>query len=463
MEQLEHLKQKVDEFKKSLDELKNNISISETEKKAKVEVLKSEAEATKQKIEAEISALANKMDKSYRNKKEKAESLLNSINETLKLYTSILSWSTNTTKTISIQPSTENKNIFTKTKNRIWEQRDAIFDKTKWELGPEWWKNLLRTAWFVASWAGAIALAYKWVKGLWNWAFWKKEKKAKEKNNETKKEDIKKKDSDGKKWFWNRWYWKVLKRTWITGGAWLWTYFFGKYLNLRWNNKGNSINQAKIKNQSSEQQENFQQWWDKISDEMFEQLLKMEGKHEEGDKLVAKTGKQFWEKFPTWPYGMVYKHIDNEGNLLKKSVPFKEWEAVTKEWAMKNARACYDKRAKEIKEAFDKKWYNLSQNQLDALTSTCGWTSASRKNCLNFVLENRNDQKKVIDYISTHATTAAWNGQVQPGLVYRRKFEADWFVWNKMTFAEHRAMQKKWDTYDSYLAKNGTQKDKNVW
>lgn len=199
-------------------------------------------------------------------------------------------------------------------------------------------------------------------------------------------------------------------------------------------------------NTNKESQETAKTWSDKISNEMFEQLLKMEGKHKQGNNtLVAKTGKQFWEKFTTWPFGMVYKHIDNEGNLLKKAVPFKEWEEVTEEWGRKNAKACYDKRAKEIKEAFNKKWYKLSQDQLDALTSTCGWTSKSRKNCLNYVLDNWNDQKKVVSYISTHSTTAAWNGKVQPGLVYRRKFEADWFVWNKMTFAEHRAKQKKWE------------------
>lgn len=209
-------------------------------------------------------------------------------------------------------------------------------------------------------------------------------------------------------------------------------------------------------NTNQESQETTKTWSDKISNEMFEQLLKMEGKHKQGNNtLVAKTGKQFWEKFPTWPFGMVYKHIDNEGNLLKKAVPFKEWEEVTEEWGRKNAKACYDKRAKEIKEAFDNKWYKLSQDQLDALTSTCGGTSKSRKNCLIFVLENWNNQKKVVDYISTHSTTAAWNHQVQLGLVYRRKFEADWFVWNKMTFAEHRSMQKKWkntNPNDSHLA-----------
>jgi hypothetical protein len=44
---------------------------------------------------------------------------------------------------------------------------------------------------------------------------------------------------------------------------------------------------------------------------------------------------------------MVYKHIDENGNLLKNPVSFKEGEHVDKDWAEKNARAYYNKRAKE--------------------------------------------------------------------------------------------------------------------
>ena len=44
---------------------------------------------------------------------------------------------------------------------------------------------------------------------------------------------------------------------------------------------------------------------------------------------------------------MVYKHIDEDGNLLKKPVPFNNGERVSKSWAEKNARVYYNKRAKE--------------------------------------------------------------------------------------------------------------------
>ena len=47
-------------------------------------------------------------------------------------------------------------------------------------------------------------------------------------------------------------------------------------------------------NTNQESQETTKTCSDKISNEMFEQLLKMEGKHKQGNNtLVAKTGKQF--------------------------------------------------------------------------------------------------------------------------------------------------------------------------
>ena len=106
-------------------------------------------------------------------------------------------------------------------------------------------------------------------------------------------------------------------------------------------------------------------WWDKISDEMFQQLLKMEW----DQNFVAKTATYFGEKFTTWPYGMVYKHIDSNWNILKRPIPFKENERVSKQRAENNARVYYNKRAKEWSNLLKSKWYKYSQNMLDALTS----------------------------------------------------------------------------------------------
>ena len=185
-------------------------------------------------------------------------------------------------------------------------------------------------------------------------------------------------------------------------------------------------------------------WSDKISDEMFQQLLIMEGKQEKSNNtLVAKIGTQFWEKFATWPYGMVYKHIDENGNLLKKPVEFKVGEEVSADWALKNAKAYYDKEAKERKEDLEKKWYTYTQNELDALVSTCGGTKKSKDNCKSFVLANRNDKNNVAGYIRTHATTAAGNGKVMPGLVRRREFEADWFQGSKKLYADYKVKHNK--------------------
>jgi hypothetical protein len=52
---------------------------------------------------------------------------------------------------------------------------------------------------------------------------------------------------------------------------------------------------------------------------------------------------------------MAYKHIDEQGNLLKKIIHFKSGEKVTEDWARKNARAYYDKKAKEWKDLLDSK------------------------------------------------------------------------------------------------------------
>ena len=193
-------------------------------------------------------------------------------------------------------------------------------------------------------------------------------------------------------------------------------------------------------NTNQESQETTKTWSDKISNEMFEQLLKMEGKHKQGNNtLVAKTGKQFWEKFPTWPFGMVYKHIDNEWNLLKKAVPFKEWEKVTEDWWRKNAKAYYDKRAKEWKDILDSKWYKYTQCMLDSLVCQSWWTKKSTNSLKEYVTSHWNNKDGIFNFISKHATTAAWNWKVMPGLVKRAKFAANRFIWNKKPFKEYKA------------------------
>lgn len=216
---IEHLQTEVTNIKNSLSELKNNITLPENEKKTQAESLKAKAEAAKQKIESEIINLDNQT-------KTEAQNLLNkSMNEITELYTSIMNTPASPASA-PVQPSAEDKNIFTKVKDWVWDQWDAVLDKWKWKRGPEWWKNLLRAAWFgitIVWWAAlAWVLVYKWVKKLWNWAFSNDEEKWEETETKSKKKK--------KKPFWDRWYWKALKwgaiTIWgVTLVNWLWEHF----------------------------------------------------------------------------------------------------------------------------------------------------------------------------------------------------------------------------------------------
>ena len=62
MTDIEQLKKEANEVEKWLEELKNNVSISESEKKTKAEELKTKAESTKHKIESEIASLSEKTE-----------------------------------------------------------------------------------------------------------------------------------------------------------------------------------------------------------------------------------------------------------------------------------------------------------------------------------------------------------------------------------------------------------------
>ena len=102
------------------------------------------------------------------------------------------------------------------------EQRDAVRSKETWSKEPG--KNILRTAGFVATGVGAVALVYKGVK----WLFGSDEEE--EKEEDTKEESKSKKEKKG--WFWNSWFWKALKWGGITAGSiWgisrLWNWFNG--------------------------------------------------------------------------------------------------------------------------------------------------------------------------------------------------------------------------------------------
>ncbi len=236
MENIEQLRKEVDEIRTSLNTLKSNVSLSDSEKKSKVESIKSQAETVKDKIQKRISSLENKSDAASKKEKEEAQALLDSFSEITSLYNSITNTPKNTPKTTPSTQSqqsetvSQNKNIFEKAKDWIWTQWKDIWKQEKWDESP--WTNILRTLWFAATWIWGAALAYKWLKSLWNSTFWKKKKKGKDTDNES---DAKEKDNTPeKKSFWNTKFWKALTWLWIWSAAWGGVYFLGKKFNRWW-------------------------------------------------------------------------------------------------------------------------------------------------------------------------------------------------------------------------------------
>jgi len=397
MTNIENLKKEVNDIKNSLNELKNNVSLSEVEKKKEAETLKVQAETTKQKIQDEIHSLETKTDDESKKKREEAETLLNSFGEIMNLYTSILNSTENEEERVDAE-----KGFFWKVGDWLWEQWNDVTSWEKWKEEP--WKNILRVAWVWLTWYAI----YRWVKSLWNRAFWNDEKEQGQKEEKSKEGES----------FWKKGWGKLLKWAWITTATWWWIYGI-----------------SKLVSSNKENVEIDQEWWDTISDAMFQQLLYMEWDQD----FVAKShGKKFWENFVTGPYGMVYKHIDESGNLLENTVSFKEGERVSEDWAQKNARAYYNKRAKEWADLLRSKWYKYSQDMLDALVSASWGTKKSVDRLKSFVLSHWDDKDAIFDFMSKFATTAAWNWKTMPWLVIRRDFEANWFRWNKEPMSEYQ-------------------------
>jgi hypothetical protein len=129
----------------------------------------------------------------------------------MSLYASILNSTESTPAEATNSETQEKKWFFTKTKEWVWEQWDDVWSKEKWKT--EWWKNLLRTAWFVATWVGAVALTVKWVKKLWNWAFWDNEEETSEEAESDSKKVKKNKEKDSES-FWDWSIWKFIKWAW---------------------------------------------------------------------------------------------------------------------------------------------------------------------------------------------------------------------------------------------------------
>lgn len=167
---IEELNHKVHQIEEELKAVYESVNSAE-KRKEKIAQIKEKAEKTKQELEVKINSLKDKT-------KEEAQALLDSLNEMINFKLTL--WDNNKAWEQTTQPSpSDNKSVFTEAKDWIWEQRDDVWNKDKRKFNAEWWKNLLRTVWFLATWAWAVALAFKWVKKLWNWAFSKDKKKKK--------------------------------------------------------------------------------------------------------------------------------------------------------------------------------------------------------------------------------------------------------------------------------------------
>lgn len=257
---IDQLKTEVEEIKKKLEDLKKNVTISEPDKRM-AETLKNQAETAKQKIQTEIDALNAQTGADADREKAKAQSLLDTVNEITTLYTSIVNTPADPTSAPT-QQVTDNRNVFSKAKDWVWDQWDDVRDKTKWKT--ETWTNILRTAWFVATWIWAVWLAYKWIKKFFKWAF-----SDDDEDEETEKKSKKKKK---KKPFWDRWYWKALKRgaiwTWIYWVAhWIFTWSWFEDLLKRWSLKTEKPKKQvdKYKELSPEDIEKYESIWDNVN------------------------------------------------------------------------------------------------------------------------------------------------------------------------------------------------------
>ncbi len=227
---IDDLVQKKDEIRSSLDGLSKVVESQEKEKRQK-EIAK-KLDALKKQIDAfsttddvekwKLTTLKSDVDQLSTDLK-KIEAELKNLKEWV---LSEKKGSTTTpSETTSENTAKEEKWAWEKTKDFVSEQWNDVTSWEKWKEEP--WKNLLRAAWFV--WTG-IAV-YKWIKGLWNWAFWSKKEKKKEKDwDESEKKE--------EKSFWNSTTWKVIKTTWaiIAVGTGAYYLAHGIYTKNRWLN-----------------------------------------------------------------------------------------------------------------------------------------------------------------------------------------------------------------------------------
>lgn len=344
MTNIEQLKTEMNNITNSLKELKDNVTLSEDEKKNKANELKTQAEATKQRIQAEIDALADKTDEESKRKKEKAETLLNSFNETMSLYSSILnsqeSQGTKKTEEKKEEQKVEDKGFLTKTKDWVWEQ----WDKAK--ANP--WKYLLGATGILAAWVV--------IKKAWNWAFWKK------KDKEEKQQES---ESGEKKWFWKTGFWQFLKWTGIVAWWWFVINWIWKHFGWRWKEgatwkdsdkeKYESYEEEMKKPENKEKFKNYEMFWENI-DILYWEIFNRELKSGYEDELEMKkiaNEQSKWERNYKWivPFCLdnQFKNVDN---ILWQNSSFKAALHAWLDWMVNFVKGAWNDFLKMFAESY---------------------------------------------------------------------------------------------------------------
>ncbi len=222
---IEQLKKEVSSIETSLNELKKNIwELSEDDKNKQSEEFKTKVEEVKKKINNRIAELSEKTDDNSRKELEEVKQLLDSLDKIVELQHDIIegkkiSTINYATQSVSWHTEWEVQNntwgvqwereewFFWKIRDWTKDQWNDVWNKEKRKA--EWGKNVLRTAWFTATWVWAVALACKWIKKIWDWVFWDDESDEDDiEENETKlKKKKKKKESS--------WWKKFLVGAWL--------------------------------------------------------------------------------------------------------------------------------------------------------------------------------------------------------------------------------------------------------
>ena len=143
---------------------------------------------------------------------------------------------TENTATSDSTPIDEEKSWIWKSWDWTKEQWQDVWDKEKWST--DTWLNILRTAWFAATWIWAAALIYKGIKKLFG-----SDEKEEEVDEKPKKKKKKESDSDDDK---EMPWWKkgLLRAWWIVGAGALWTVVYKNWNRIKawfWEKIGNNL------------------------------------------------------------------------------------------------------------------------------------------------------------------------------------------------------------------------------